>query len=51
MEVLILWLNGWADMIAITLNEFFSWNICGLNVGALVIIVFVLWLAIKLIWG
>ena len=51
MEVLVEWLNGWADMIAIILNEVFSWYICGLSVGAMLIIVFVLWLAIKLIWG
>lgn len=51
MEVLITWLNGWADMIAIVLNEVFSWYICGLNVGAMVIIIFVLLLAIKLIGG
>jgi len=51
MDVLIMWLDGLAEMVAIILNEFFSWYICGLNVGAMVIIVFIIWLVCTLIWG
>lgn len=51
MEVLVAWLDGWAEMIAIILNEVFSWYICGLNVGALLLIAFVIWLVVILIWG
>lgn len=51
MEVLILFLDGFAEMIAIILNEVFSWYICGLNVGAMVIIIFIIWLVITLVWG
>lgn len=51
MRVLIDWLDGFAEMVSIILNEFFSWNILGLNVGALVLIAFVIWLIVKFIWG
>lgn len=49
--VFVEFLDGSAELISIILNEVFSWNIVGLNVGALVVILFVLWLVVKLIWG
>lgn len=49
--VLVEFLDGFAENISIILNEVFSWNIAGLNIGALVLIAFVLWLMVKLIWG
>lgn len=49
--VLVEFLDGFAEIISIILNEVFSWNIVGLNVGALLVIGFVLWLMVKLIWG
>ncbi len=51
MEVFVTFLDGFAEMISIVLNEFFSWNILGLNVGALVVFLFVLWLVVYFIWG
>lgn len=44
-------LSGMTGMITSILNEFFSWNIMGLNVGAMVVIIFVIWLVVKIIWG
>lgn len=49
--VLVEFLDGFAENISIILNEVFSWNIAGLNVGAMVVIAFVLWLVFKLIFG
>ena len=51
MQELVIFLDGFAEMISIILNEVFSWYICGLNVGAMVLIVFVILLVVKLIWG
>lgn len=51
MDVLIQWLSGWTGMISIALNEFFSWTICGLNVGALAIICFIVMMIVWLLWG
>ena len=51
MDVLVAFLDGAAEMISIILNEFFSWNILGLNVGAVVIFVGLLWLVVYFIWG
>ena len=51
MYVLVEWLSGWTGMVSIILNEVFSWNICGLNVGAMAIIVFVLTVIVLLLRG
>ena len=51
MNGFVLLVDGFVDMIAKTLNEILSWNIGGLNLGALILIGFILWLVVKLIWG
>lgn len=44
-------LDGAAELISIILNEVFSWYICGLNVGALVVFCAVISIIVLLIWG
>lgn len=51
MEAFIVFIDGMVEMISITLNEVFSWTICGINLGAIVVIGFILWLVVVLIWG
>lgn len=51
MEAFIVFIDGMVEMISITLNEVFSWTICGINLGAALVIGFILWLVVKLIWG
>lgn len=51
MNGFVIFVNGFVDMIAKFINEVLSWNIAGINLGALCIIGFVLWLIVKLIWG
>ena len=51
MDVLVAFLDGAAEMISIILNEVFSWMILGLNVGAVVVFVGLLWLVVYFIWG
>lgn len=51
MEDFILLVDGFVGFITIVLNEVFSWNFYGLNLGALILIGFILWLVVKLIWG
>lgn len=51
MDLFISFVDGMADQIAIILNEVFSWNILGINLGAVVVIGFILWLVVHIIWG
>ena len=51
MEAFIVFIDGMVGNVSIALNEVFSWTICGINLGASVVIGFILWLVVKLIWG
>lgn len=51
MEAFIVFIDGMVGSVSIVLNEVFSWTICGINLGAIVVIGFILWLVVKLIWG
>ena len=51
MNVFVLFVDGMGDLIAIILNEVFSWYILGIILGAILVIGFILWLVVKLIWG
>ena len=51
MEAFVVYVDGFVEMISMAINEFLSWNIAGINLGALLVIGFILWLVVVLIWG
>ena len=51
MNGFLVFVDGFVDMISMAANEFLSWNIAGINLGALLVIGFILWLVVKIIWG